>query len=162
MAKKKNKAIEEILRLEDMYRTTKHDLNTMIRRAKAKSWQELIYDLDRDPWGLPYRVNKLRRSQPALTEILREEVLCNTINQLFPRDDRWMEESEVIAGAWQEDNAISEAEIFQIIKKKASSNKAPGMDGIKSIFLKKIPEVMLKRLTSILNIYMKVGVFPAI
>lgn len=86
--KKKNKALSEIVTLEDTYRTAKRDLNVMIRRAKSKSWQELINDLDRDSWGLPYRIvlNKLRRSQLALTKILEEDVLCNTIDKLFPQD----------------------------------------------------------------------------
>lgn len=73
-----------------------------------------------------------------------------------------MEESENFAEEWNEENSITEAEIFQIVKKRANANKAPGNDGIKSIFLKKIPEIMMKRLTYILNMYMKAGIFPSI
>lgn len=63
---------------------------------------------------------------------------------------------------WNEEDDITEAKIFQVLKKRANATKVPGMDGIKSIYLQKIPEIMLKRITHIYNIYIRAGIFPDI
>lgn len=138
-------------------------LNKMIKKAKSHSWDELIKDLDRDLWGLPYRLvlDKLRRSQPSLTEILDSSVLQSTVEKLFPYDVDYMSGQEAYVDNWDERYNITEAEVFSILRR-ANTNKAPGSDGIKSIFFKKIPEVTLKKLTNIYNIYMRAGIFPGI
>jgi len=161
--KRKKRSIEEIIILEDRYRETKKDLTLMIKKAKTKAWEDLIKDLNQDPWGLPYRLvlNKLRRSEPVLTEILDERVLQDTICNLFPYDPDWKEGSEETHGVWNENDSIDGKEIFNILRK-AKTNKAPGIDGIKAILLKKIPEIMLKKMTEVFNIYLKAGIFPDI
>ena len=51
-----------------------------IRKCKTESWKNLIETINRDPWGLPYKIvmDKLRRSQgssmPEDEENLREIV----------------------------------------------------------------------------------------
>lgn len=44
------------------YRTAKAALRTAIAEAKARAWQELIFSLEEDPWGRPYKMvmGKLR------------------------------------------------------------------------------------------------------
>jgi len=61
---------------------------------------------------------------------------------------------------WNEEHDITVQEVYNIVKKRSISNKAPGMDGIKSIFLKKIPDVLLIKMTDIFNMYLKKGLFP--
>lgn len=160
---KKRRGVEDIVILEEEYRLKKAELNTMIRKAKAQAWEELIADLDRDPWGLSYRLvlNKLRRSQAALTEMLDPEVVHSTIGKLFPHDVRHADGEEAFIDSWDENDCVSEVEVYNILKK-AKANKAPGPDGIKSIFLKRVPEITIKRLTTIYNTYLKAGVFPEV
>lgn len=45
-------------------------LRSAVRIAKTASWEELIRDLDSDPWGRPYKIvmNKLRPWAPPLIE----------------------------------------------------------------------------------------------
>lgn len=40
----------------DRYRGTRRALRNTIRAAKVTSWEELVGDLDRDPWGRPYKI----------------------------------------------------------------------------------------------------------
>lgn len=162
-SKRKRKSIEDIILLEDRYRETKKELTHMIKKAKIKAWEELIRDLNQDPWGLPYRLvlNKLRRSEPVLTEILDGRVLQDTISNLFPYDPDWKEGTGGAQGIWNENDSIDKEEICNILRK-AKINKAPGMDGIKAILLKKIPAIMLKKMTDVFNIYLEAGVFPDI
>lgn len=107
-------------------------------------------------------LKKLKRSQPALIEILDKKVLLSTVDKLFPYVENTTDGQEIIPDTWDEKYSITEAEIFNILKKRANANKVPEIDGIKSIFLKRIPEAMLKRLTYIYNIYIKAGVFSNI
>jgi len=46
-----------------------------IFHAKEEAWKSLIREIDKDPWGIPYKLvmNKLRFSSPGLTEVLEEE-----------------------------------------------------------------------------------------
>lgn len=62
----------EIDRLQGIYRSAKKNLRKKISKAKLFAWQELISLVDKDQWGLPYKVvlNRLRRSSPGLTETL--------------------------------------------------------------------------------------------
>ncbi|XP_025262754.1 uncharacterized protein LOC112637374, partial [Camponotus floridanus] len=52
---------------ESAYRIAKRALRKAIKQAKNKSWGELIHTIDKDPWGLPYKIvlGKLRRSSPT-------------------------------------------------------------------------------------------------
>lgn len=56
----------------ESYRTDKRALRIAISNAKAQSWKELLEELDRNPWGLAYKIvrNKLRRWAPPSTEVL--------------------------------------------------------------------------------------------
>lgn len=55
--------------------------------AKIKAWQELIEDVNRDLWGLPYLIvlKKLRKSFPGLTETMDEREVNELLDSLFPR-----------------------------------------------------------------------------
>jgi len=63
---------------------------------------------------------------------------------------------------WREEYDVNIQELCNILRKKSSANKAPGIDGIKSVFLRRIPEAFLKKLTNIYNMYIRKGEFPKI
>lgn len=75
---------DDILEVE--YRAAKQCLCSKIRKAKSRAWDELISSIDKDPWGLPYKIvlNRLRHSTPGFTETLDEETLSVVLNSLFP------------------------------------------------------------------------------
>lgn len=59
------------------YRMAKRMLKDEIRKAKRDAWQELILNVNKDPWGLPYKLvlGRLRKFTPRLTEAVSREVL---------------------------------------------------------------------------------------
>lgn len=119
-------------------------------------------DLERDPWGLPYKVvlNKLRRASPTLTEIIDEEVLRDTINKLFPTDPEWSNGCIRENFEWNEADDITREEVYKIVKKRVIKNKAPGDDGIKASYIKLVPEKMIDNMTEVYNKFLKAGIFP--
>jgi len=153
-----------ILKLEEVYRSRKRDLRIEVKRAKASAWDDLIRTIDQDPWGLPYRIvlKKLRRSTPSITEILNPEILNSTIEKLFPTDPFWnlgtVSNTEEVE--WRDEYDVDISELCNILRKRSGANKAPGMDGIKAIFLKHIPEIFLMQLRNIYNMYMRKEEFP--
>lgn len=136
----------------------------MKSKTPKKAWDELIRTIEKDPWGLPYRIafKKLKRATPSLTETLDVNILDKVINKLFPEDPFWDSnvEDDLEYITWKDEYEVSIPELCNTFKKGANANKAPGIDGIKTIFLKKIPEILVKKLVTIYNIYIKSGVFP--
>lgn len=129
------------------------------------AWDDLLGTIERDSWGPPYRIvlKKLRRATPSLTETLKLNTLDQIVNNLFSNDIHW--DSVISADddkIWQEEYDVNIQEMYSILRKKSSANKAPGIDGIKSVFLRRIPKAFLKKLTSIYNMYIRKGEFPKI
>lgn len=64
-----------------------HELAAAIRKTKARAWDELINELNRDPWGRLYRVvsGKLRPWAPPLTERLDPCFVETIVGILFPQ-----------------------------------------------------------------------------
>lgn len=160
---KRRPDMEKILRLEMQYREEKMKLRSEICRAKETAWKELLLNLEDNPWGLAYKVvlGKLRRTSPGVTEILEPEILQQTMDKLFPTDGNWMAGREIDWEEWSEENSITEQEIFEVTRKrKGGNNKAPGMDGIKALYLKKIPDKMIQRTKIVFNLCLRQGIFP--
>lgn len=151
---------ETILQKEIEYRKLKRELRKEIHKSKSNAWSELIQDIETNPWELPYKIvlNKLRRSSPGITELLDRNTLQRTINI----DVEWNENREVEWNEWDDKDDITVQEIYKIIKMKKSTNKAPGIDGLKSTYFKKIPNNMIDKVTQCLNLCLKEGVFPRV
>lgn len=170
--KRDGKSINEILNRESIYREIKKELRNAIKKTKAYAWEELIQTIERDPWDLPYRnvIKKLRRSSPNLTEILDNEILTEIINKLFPNNldneenDKaiYNEEATHNEATWKDEYEVSTDELISAMKKMPGANKAPGMDGFKSTFIKRIPEKLQQKLRHIYTMCIKQGHFPSL
>ncbi|XP_018363206.1 PREDICTED: uncharacterized protein LOC108761276 [Trachymyrmex cornetzi] len=79
---------DEIRALWGELRDRRRDLRGAIARSKASLWKELVDDLDRDPWGTPYRVvlRKLRSGDASVLEVLPPETAEDIVATLFPAD----------------------------------------------------------------------------
>lgn len=88
-AKRRMRSSVVISDLGKKYKTARKDLRLEINRLKAKAWQELIESIDKDPWGLPYKLvlGKFRPAAPGLSELLEHDVLSNLLDSLFPRNN---------------------------------------------------------------------------
>lgn len=160
------RSLEDILECEESYRLSKKNLRDAIKKAKAKAWEDLIASIDRDPWGLPYKIvlQKLRRSNPCITEMMEPDTLNTTIERLFPTDPLWNHDTTIYNDndEWKEEYEVSSDELCSALRRSAGATKAPGRDGIKAYFLKQMPETFLLRLRDIYTLCLRQGEFPKI
>lgn len=63
---------------------------------------------------------------------------------------------------WNEEWAILKSEVSRFIKTRIVSNTAPGPDGFKATLWKKVPDVVIDRVTACLNTCLMEGIFPEI
>lgn len=70
----------------EKYKTDRRNLVFAIKREKKRRWQELQAEVDRDPWGRPYKIvmQKLNRKSPIIGEEMPGRVE-KIIEELFPR-----------------------------------------------------------------------------
>lgn len=122
---------EEISVKKQTYKKAKKKLKLEIKKAKNHAWNELIFTINEDPWGLPYKIvlNKLRAAGPGLSEKLTDHVLNRLLDSLFPAeasvsaaDVAW--NTPIWDDAWQ----VSITEVNDVLKKAATRNVAPGPD----------------------------------
>lgn len=81
------------------YRDARRILAMNITWAKARSWDELIEDLDRNPWGRPYHLmmQKLQQGGPRVTEIQDPQFVARIVNSLFPVHGGMMDPIPVVS-----------------------------------------------------------------
>lgn len=156
---------EERRLAESEYLVAKREFRLAIAAAKEAAWEALLSEVDRDPWGRPYRVVLKRLGGGGLlaTESMSEEELSALMRDLFPapapvyREPLRVNEAE---SDWSEGLAVASAEVRRAIKGKKAGNTAPGLDGIPKKFLKTIPSSMSERIQAVLNVCLRQGVFP--
>lgn len=147
---------------EEEYKHAKKELRYLIRKAKTNAWKDLIRTIDEDPWGLPYRLvmNRLRRTSPSLSEMLGKQVLENTISKLFPAACVSKERSEDTELEWQEEWDISPQDLYRYTKKRTSANTAPGLDGVKFLYWKRINAEMMECVAKLFTMCCRSSIFP--
>ncbi|KMQ85315.1 reverse transcriptase [Lasius niger] len=162
-AKRRHRPSAAIIELGITYKTARKNLRLEINRLKAKAWQELLESVDKDPWGLPYKLvlGKLRPAAPGLSELLDPDDLTGLLDSLFPRNnlpDPIRDWSDFV---WSDEWLISMEEVRNALKKDSSSlSKAPGPDGFRLILRKRAPGEIDYWVTHIFNMCLKKGEFP--
>lgn len=157
---------EEKARAYRVYRDATKALQTAITHAKSQGWTELIEELNRDPWGRPYRIvlGKLRPWVPPLTETLDPGLVTEVIDNLFPRTESNIVPSELETNVsdWSEDLEVSEMELSMAVKRLAARNTAPGPDGIPGRAWVLALKVLGARLRRLFSSCFRNGQFPAL
>lgn len=127
------------------YKIARNKLKQEITSAKSKAWRELILLVNDDPWGKPYRVvMKKLKNKTSLVEQITDKQLRDTLITLFPRRTDFAHELNLLEDEWDDGNSIGYRELIEALKNN-SNGKAPGLDGIPGLALKKAPELMLRR-----------------
>ncbi|XP_011059985.1 PREDICTED: uncharacterized protein LOC105149338 [Acromyrmex echinatior] len=110
-------------------REARRQLRRAITRSQARLWTELVSDLDRDPWGMPYRVviNKLRAGGASIVEGLPPESVTNIVGTLFPTNRPPL--GRELPFVWQDDLAVTAEEVMET-GLGVKPGKAPGPDGV--------------------------------
>lgn len=162
-AKRRRRPENQVQELGEIYKSTRKKLRNEINNAKSSAWQELINTIEKDPWGLPYKLvlRKLKPATSTLTEILEPEILSELLDSLFPK----CVGREMLANrrdfGWCEDWSVSPAEVARVVKKRTvPSSKAPGPDGFKAVTWKLVTHEILERMRHIYDRCLIDGVFP--
>ncbi|KAL6416661.1 hypothetical protein ACFW04_013267 [Cataglyphis niger] len=162
-AKKSRKSQIEIDELGKLYRLKQKELRREINRLKSSAWQELIDSIEDDPWGLPYKIviRKLKASTLSLSEKLEENLLDGLLNSLFPKNNKPEFLNNWSNFEWSENWEIDIGEVDKAIRKVSSSpTKAPGPDGIRRMFLKRVNDEFLEWIRFTYNLCLRLGKFP--
>lgn len=173
---RRNRNSEEIQANRDDYAHKKKVLRNAIRKAKNAAWLDLITSINRDSWGLPYKLvmGKLRKTRPTLAETLDEVSLNRLLDSLFSRNisDRLdnnksdgvdvspPESRFMLCHEKEEGSVVDVTEMIRLVKKRPSRNVAPVPDNIKAIIWKRVPGLMLGHLAGLFTLCLKSGSFP--
>lgn len=129
---------------EEEYRRAKKQMRIVIRREKEKAWKGMLDKIEKDPWGMPYKVcmGKLRPRQ-----VLHRKTVEEAVEKLFPDGEGQPHEpaANQTEGAHEGANPTTDAEretpevtteeVTRAIKK-AKTNKAPGPDNLPNEIMK--------------------------
>ena len=145
------------------YRKAIFALQIAVRAAKRKAWEDLIENIDRDPWGRPYKIvtDKMRPSAPPLTESMEPELLQRTVSTLFPREPK--ETSAMAHPSLDGDQPplVTMEELGAVVKRMEARNTAPGPDGIPGKAIALALTVWHEELVQTLNSCLREGRMPA-
>jgi hypothetical protein len=105
--------------------------------TEARSWRDLVQEVEYDPWGRPYGIvmMKLRPCPPPpLTASIDLTLFANVIGTLFPRQDdddvRDAQLSSTWSVEWKDEMDVTDDELLEATKRMASRDVAPDPDGI--------------------------------
>lgn len=144
------------------YRTAKRNLGMEIKKAKTKAWNDLLDSINRDPWGLPYRLVLGRLRKSGMSESLNPDELRGLLDDLFPSGFELSYVDWATRGwEWSAEWNVTPLEVDTAIREKYRLNTAPGPDGIMAMFWKIIPGVMFPKLADIFTGLLRRGCFPA-
>lgn len=142
------------------YREARKVLRNEIRKAKNTAWAELVQDVDRDPWGLAYKVvlKKLKGLATPLSETIEVGYLENILDNLLPAG---RELTPIVREdfVWEEVLAVTPTEVLEAIKRERPKS-APGPDGINIGIWKKATKDMIGKVAKCFIACLKLGSFP--
>lgn len=148
-------SIEE--RTYEEYRMARTNMNIEIGKAKKKCWNEICEELNRDIWGLGYKIvaGKLRKGAPKIPAETRKQAL----DTLFPVHPPalWRRSPVEIP----EDLLIRVDELVEATSK-MKNKKAPGPDGIPAAVIKTMVMESPNLFLRVLNNLAKKNEFPNI
>lgn len=127
--------------------------NARLKMAKEKCWRDLCREVDKDPWGRPYKIvmRKLTRRQAIIGAEIPDR-LDTIVSRLFPKDTDDHGRTSQISELTERTPfpEITEKETLEEVNRLPCS-KTPGPDGIANEFLKVIIRADTIRITNIFN-----------
>ena len=140
------------------YKSAKRRLRSAINKSKARCWQDLIDEVNGDPWGLGYKL--VTRKIGALRKpcSLKAEQMDRIVRALFPAHPVW--DGDVGAESAEDCPLFSVKELEQAVLS-MKNKKAPGPDGIPAEVYKLVFQHRPDLLLGAFNACLKEGIFPA-
>lgn len=139
------------------YKEARKTLRNAIQNSKKAQWEELREDINRNPWGLGYKIVMKKLGMKNPVSEMDESTMQNIVTTLFPThdtraDDRAHEDMSNLT-------LFTEEELKESARK-LKSKKAPGPDGIPAEVLKEIANTRPEILLNMYNCCLAEGVFP--
>ena len=140
------------------WKKVKKAFKKAMKKSQQKSWKDLIAEVEKDTWGLAYKIatRKLvsRQKVPGLDN---QQWVREIIRALFPLEGAWARKE------WK-DVVVHEEDLFTLEELKPAgaklkTGKAPGPDGIPNEILRKIVEVYPRMLLDTFNACLQEGAF---
>ncbi|XP_049885101.1 uncharacterized protein LOC126380041 [Pectinophora gossypiella] len=151
--------------LHNIYSQSKKTLQLAISRSKTLSRQEMLENLNRDPWGRPYRAArcKFRPQAPPITETLQPRLLDDVVTALFP--GRTDHAPPTMADPFEDDEAdevppLRSVEVRAATLRLRAKNTAPGPDGVPGRVLTLALNQLGAHLAELLDACLASGQFP--
>lgn len=93
---RRNMSEEELQDLAVLYTSARRAFRYAINEAKNKCWRDLVESIEKDPWGLPYKLvlGRLRQSAPCYSETLEPCVVAELVASLFPTGEPYATTAE--------------------------------------------------------------------
>lgn len=141
------------------HREAKRQLKNAIRCSKKACWKELINEVNKDPFGKPYKLVMRKLRGPPITSSMETQGLLSIMDGLFPTH----QQTDLIRDV----PAVAESELFSIeevnaaVEKFKRRNKTPGPDGITTKILGAVHTISPGILTNLYNLCLQNGTFPA-
>lgn len=144
------------------FRQTKSILRRTICKAKGNAWQNLIDDINKDPWEKAYRVITKRfkfpnSPNPLITLEVNE--LNNILGELSPKGSGVILTPES-RRQHKEDINILKINIAAAIRRSSMKNSAPGPDGVPNKLLSIIYESIPCLIEDCIKTCLEEGSFP--
>jgi hypothetical protein len=158
---KKNRNDLEFKRLHKEYKLIVKNYKKLIWSAKKVAWNELLKDLDKDPWGMAFKIvtKKLTPAVPSVCETLPWKILNKVINVLFPDGEGIRKVPGPLV--WTSNDQVTSREIREVTKRLYNEKKAPGPDGILGGIVKVTMNSMERVWTKCFSDCLERGIFPA-
>lgn len=137
------------------HKEKRRSLARLISASKKANWKKLLVDLNRDPWGLGYKIvaKFAGTTKPVRLETRKE---ARILKDLFPRIACRAEANERIL---QEPPPFTASELKSAVSH-LRNNKAPGQDKIPSEALKRVHNAHPDYLLEVYNRLARENVFP--
>lgn len=141
----------------------RRELSRAIKKAKEAAWNSLCDQVQRDPWGLPYKLvmGKLTRP-PPIPELNIPGRLQHIVDGLFPKHPiRNDTDSLPFVNSTIQTPPIDRTELT-IATRSLKPNISPGPDGITNEVVKIVASLNPDLLIGVYNTCLSNGVFPDI
>lgn len=111
------------------YKTARRNLNRAIKDSKKRGWKELVAEVEKDPWGRPYKVVMTHLKSQQMPPPTCPQLLQKIVTALFPRQPVFTYKSEQLSP--EDIPTITQDELMKACNR--IGNKAPGLDRIPNI-----------------------------
>lgn len=139
------------------YKEAKRLLGRAIKESKRRQFEDLREDLNRDPWGLGYKIVMKKLGIRTPVQEMDEGTMEHIVRTLFPTHDLGEERNDA-----EESVAVPlfTRDELRIAARSLKDRRAPGPDGIPAEVLKKIAVIRPELLLSMYNSCLEDGIFP--